>query len=109
MESWWSSDALFKDNHQLFAMNPMFQFSFGALLRSDTSSVLTATNDAFSVDEDTGVAYYLRENDVVDFSQQIEGLKLSHLRLTDTLILNQLLLTTYQTPTSMVTTHLPID
>ncbi|MDP2572694.1 M6 family metalloprotease domain-containing protein [Vibrio penaeicida] len=76
VESWWSSDALFKDNHQLFAMNPMFQFSFGALLRSDTSSVLTAKNDTIVLDEDTSVDSNLRNNDIVDFSHPIEGIEI---------------------------------
>ncbi|CCN71739.1 M6 family metalloprotease domain-containing protein [Vibrio nigripulchritudo] len=76
VESWWASNTDFSDHNQLIAMHPWQQYNFGALLRSDTSSVITARNDAFSVDEDSFASYNLRDNDIVDFSQQIEGVEI---------------------------------
>lgn len=72
VETWWGSSTHYNTEGRLVSASGNIQISFGALLRTDTSSFLTAVNDAITVDEDSSLSIQVRENDFVDFSHQAD-------------------------------------
>ncbi|MBD1558049.1 M6 family metalloprotease domain-containing protein [Vibrio sp. S9_S30] len=72
VESWWGNSVDYNIDGKLFSSSGFNQISFGALLRTDTSSFLTAVDDAVTVDEDSSLSIDTRMNDFVDFSHQAD-------------------------------------